>query len=133
MILIPVAAVRDILGEWAGDMTDAQISAEGLSVMIEAEIAATCPSWIEIVDADSLARLDTAIAYLAAARLVSNIGGVKSMTLGDQMITYNSNYIATEQSRWRRDALALISAVCPVPPQVSAFGVHFGKASGRRG
>lgn len=133
MIEIPADEVRAILGEWAKGMTDAQLAPDSIAVLIESEIAATCPSWLEITDADLLGKLNTAIAYLAAARLVSNIGGVRSMTLGDQSITFNSNFIAREQSRWRKDALALISEVCPVKRADALFGVHFGKASGRRG
>lgn len=134
MITIDPAAVRDILGDWAGHMTDEQLSSASIARLIESEIASTCPAWLEITDPDSLEKMDTAVAYLAAARLASGIGGVKSMTLGDQAITFNTNFIASEQSRWRRDALALIGSVCPNPPSTtSRIGVHFGKASGRRG
>lgn len=133
MIEIPADEVRKVLGEWGEGMTDDQITSSTIAVLVESEIAATCSSWLEITDPDLLAKLRTATAYLAAARLVSGIGGVRSMTLGDQSITYNSDFIAREQSRWRRDALALIGAICPVSRTSTYFGVHFGKASGRRG
>lgn len=134
IITIDPAAVRSILGDWAGNMTDDQLSSASIARLIEAEIASTCPSWLEIVDADHIATLHTAVAYLAAARLASSVGGVKSMTLGDQAITFNTNFIAGEQSRWRRDALSLIDSICPIGPDLSKrVGIHFGKASGRRG
>ena len=134
MITVPVAAVREIMGDWANTLSDADISSASMARMIEAEIQATCDTWLEIVDPEELEKLDTAIAYLAAARLASSIGGIKSMTLGDQMITLNSDFIAKEQSRWRRDALALIGSVCPVvSTTIESIGIHFGVARGRRG
>lgn len=132
MIDIPVDEVRNILGKWANDLTDGQISADSIAVMVEADIASACPTWSSITAPDT-DKLEMAIAYLAAGRLVSNIGGVRTITLGDQSITMNQDFIAKEQSRWKREAFALIGAICPVDPVAMPFGIHFGKASGRRG
>lgn len=132
MIDIPVDSVRDILGEWAKGMTDDEIGSSSLATMIESEISQTCPTWESIIDPDDLDRLDIAIAYLAAARLVANIGGTKSMTLGDQTIAFNADFISKERSRWRRDAFALIGNVCPIPA-TSFLGIHFSVGRGTRG
>lgn len=136
MITVPVVMTRGVLGPWSEAFQDADISDPGLATMVEADIAATCPTWLDVTDPGDLDKLDTAIAHLAASRLVARFGGVKSMTLGDQVITFNSSFVEAEQSRWRRDALALVTAVCPVKDTIFGtghIGVHFGIARGTRG
>lgn len=136
MITVPVAITRGVLGPWSDAFSDEQISDPSLATTIEAELEATCATWGDITDTDDLARLNTAIGYLAAARLISRFGGVKSMTLGDQVITFNSSFVEAEQSRWRRDGLSMITSVCPVKDNIFGtgyIGPHFGLARGRRG
>ena len=133
MITIPVADVRDILGVWSNGIKDAEIASTTVATMVQNDISGACPSWVSISDPDELALLNTAIAYLAASRLLANVIGTKSMTLGDQAISFNAAAIADERARWRQEAFSIIGNICPIQAGSSMLGVQFTKACGRRG
>lgn len=133
---VSAAMVRDILGELGGELTDEQITSTVLAASVNAEIAALCPTWAAITG-DDLAALEAATAYLTAVRLAGNAGAtggeVRSMSHGDQSITFASGYVADTAKGWRDDAMRLLGAVCPVTIKPLSGAVIFTMARGRRG